>query len=119
MLRFGKAPYLECSSAGDRRFSAFYAAPHILDGKSIESAYQAMKVFSDGSTGLHWHKAKGRMAVNQKACEEKYFEWWTAWIEQEKLLHVLKDASGLSDKFGQNGHVVRPKCCGEFETPTK
>ena len=25
MLRFGEAPYLECSSRGDARFSAFHA----------------------------------------------------------------------------------------------
>ncbi len=107
MLRFGKPPYLECSSHGDRRFSAFYAAPRILDGKSIEHAYQSSKIFADGSTNLHWRKAKGRVAVNQKECEENYFKWWLAWIDQEKLLPVLKDASGLSDKFGQDGHVCQ------------
>lgn len=107
MLKFGSPPFLECSSAGDRRFSAFYAAPRSLDGKSIEVAYQGVKVFTDGSTGLGWRSAKGRKAVNQEECAALYEKLWREWVEEQNLLPVLKAASGLSDRFGQEGHVCQ------------
>lgn len=107
MLKFGTAPFLECSGRGDSRFSAFSAKPLSLNGKSIEEAYQAMKVFEDGSTGLSWRQAKGRRATNAFACAEAYELWWYEWINQEGLLPVLWAASGLSDMFGQAGHVCQ------------
>lgn len=107
MLRFGEPPYLECSSRGDRRFSAFYARPKSLGGKSIEEAYQAAKVFEDGSTGLDWRTAKGRKAINQDELVIAYNLWWDEWITDQNLLPVLKAASGLSDIFGQPGHVCQ------------
>lgn len=104
MITHGKAPFLECSSKGDKRFSAFYA---IIDGKSIEDHYQAFKIFEDGTTGLTWQKAKGKKATNQKEASVFYSELWNKYIEKHPdLLIVLKNASGLSDMFGQAGH-----CC--------
>ncbi len=107
MIRCGVAPFLECSSAGDRRFSAFYATPASLDGKSIEHAYQSGKVFANGSTGLHWRKAKGRTAVNQLGMAAKYFQWWREWVYEQNLIDVLIKATGLSDRFGEEGHVCQ------------
>jgi len=107
MIYVGTPPYLECSSAGDRRFSAFSARPRVLQGRSIEEAYQAMKILSDGRTGLGWREAKGHLAVNQEACAAAYADWWRAWVEQEGLLSTLQAASGLSDRFGQAGHVCQ------------
>lgn len=105
MIRHGKAPFLECSSRGDKRFSAFFAR---VDGRTIEEQYQAAKVFADGSTGLPWRQAKGRQAVNQKEVAALYARLWDCYIEQHKeLLAVLKKASGLSDMFGQPGHVCQ------------
>lgn len=52
MVRHGEAPFLECSSRGDQRFSAFSARLRSQGGRSIEEVYQAAKVFEDGSTGL-------------------------------------------------------------------
>ena len=105
MIRHGKAPYLECSSAGDRRFSAFYA---IVNGKSIEEQYQAAKVFEDGTTGLGWRAAKGKAAVNMPEVAELYENLWRQYIEEHpELIPVLIRASGLSDKFGQPGHVCQ------------
>jgi hypothetical protein len=66
MVKHGVAPYLECSSKGDKRFSAFYARIKAKKNKSIEELYQAFKIFDDGSTGLDWREAKGRKCVNQK-----------------------------------------------------
>lgn len=108
MIRHGKPPYLECSSKGDKRFSAFYAK---IGGKSIEDQYQAFKVFEDGSTGLSWKEAKGRKAVNQKEASEFYSSLWDRYIEENsELKDVLKGASGLSDIFGKEGH-----CCQATE----
>ena len=69
MVRAGKYPYLECSTKGDKRFSAFCT---FVNGKSIESQYQAAKVFEDGTTGLSWRDAKGRKHVNVEEVETLY-----------------------------------------------
>lgn len=106
MIQHGQAPYLECSSAGDRRFSAFYARLKCYEGKSIEEIYQAAKVFRDGSTGLHWKSAKGRTdVVNREFVGRLYSELWDLYIkENPDLLITLQAATGLQDKFGQKGH---------------
>ena len=112
MIQHGKAPFLECSSRGERRFSAFYAE---VNGKSIEAQYQAAKKFEteDGSiiTGLPWNQAKGKKATNQQEVAELYSRLWDQYIrEHPELLEVLKKATGLSDIFGQEGH-----CCQATE----
>lgn len=111
MIRHGVAPFLECSSKGDKRFSAFYAHVRIYDNRSIEDLYQAAKIFEDGSTGLVWREAKGRKAVNMEHCTIYYSHLWDWWIyENQHLLPILKAASGLSDMFGKPGH-----CCQATE----
>ena len=105
MIKHGEAPYLECSSRGDKRFSAFYARLKAHDNKSIEEIYQACKVFEDGSTGLTWRQAKGRKPVNIDEVSRLYSYLWDMYIiENPELLQVLLDASGVSDMFGQKGH---------------
>lgn len=111
MIRVGEAPYLECSSRGDRRFSAFYAKVRRYGGMSIEEVYQYAKVFEDGSTGLTPREAKGLKAVNQEFCNALYSILWDRYIEENPhLLPILKAATGLSDVFGQEGH-----CCQAIE----
>jgi hypothetical protein len=108
MTKHGDAPYLECSSKGDKRFSAFYAK---VNGKSIEDQYQAFKVFENGVTGLTWRQAKGKRAINQEEAANFYSALWDRYIEENPhLLIVLKEATGLSDVFGQPGH-----CCQASE----
>lgn len=108
MIKHGEAPYLECSSKGDKRFSAFYAR---LGDKTIEELYQAHKEFEDGSKGLSIKEAKGRKAVNQDSCNWWYSHYWDIYIAQNpELLEVLKNAKGLSDIFGQEEH-----CCQATE----
>lgn len=103
MIRYGKEPFLECSSKGDKKFSAFYAK---VNGRSIEEQYQAAKIFEDGSTGLHWKEAKGRKAINSAECVILYENLWRQYIsEHSQLLDVLKKASGLSDMFATKGSV--------------
>ena len=107
MIRHGSAPYLECSSKGDKRFSAFYARPSSLKGRSIEEAYQAMKVFADGSTGLGWREAKGKRAVNMPECAAAYTQWWIEYVYEKNLVWELSNASGLSDIFGKEGSICQ------------
>lgn len=108
MIKHGVPPFLECSSRGDKRFSAFFAD---VDGIPIEDRYQAFKVFEDGSTGLHWSDAKGRKAINQPEANAYYSALWDAYIAANpELLDVLREASGLSDMFGKKGH-----CCQATE----
>lgn len=102
MIRIGYPPYLECSSKGDKRFSAFYAK---VNGKSIEEQYQAAKVFEDGSTGLSWREAKGRMCINPVEVSKLYKELWKQYLlANPSLIRGLKQATGLSDIFGKEGH---------------
>lgn len=111
MIRHGSAPYLECSSRGDKRFSAFYARIKQRGNRSIEDLYQAAKVFADGSTNLSWREAKGKRAVNMDECAKLYEQLWIEYIaEHPELIPILQNATGLQDMFGQPGH-----CCQATE----
>ena len=102
MIRKGAPPYLECSTKGDKRFSAFCARIKSRGNKSIEEIYQAAKIFKDGSTGLSWRKAKGRKPINLKEVAILYSQLWDEYIDENpELLAILKSATGLSDIFGQ------------------
>lgn len=102
MIRIGKPPYLECSSKGDKRFSAFYAK---VNGDSIENQYQSAKVFEDGSTNLTWKQAKGKKPINIEQVSKLYKDLWKQYLlNNPSLLRGLKQQSGLSDIFGQEGH---------------
>jgi hypothetical protein len=105
MIKHGNPPYLECSSKGDKRFSAFFAKSK--NGEYIEKQYQAFKIFKDGSTNLSWKEAKGKQAINQEDANFYYEQLWREYInDNPELLVVLQQATGLSDMFGQEGH-----CC--------
>jgi hypothetical protein len=108
MIQHGTAPFLECSSKGDRRFSAFAARTRRRGNRSIEETYQAAKRFEDGSTGLNWREAKGKRAVNADKVRALYSILWDEYIaENPHLLPVLTAASGLQDPFGQAGHACQ------------
>lgn len=108
MVRFGRAPYLECSSRGDWRFSAFYARIYARGNRSIEELYQAAKRFEDGSTGLPWSVAKGRTPVNVQEVRTLYARLWDEYMaENPALLPVLLAAPGLCDTFGRKGHACQ------------
>lgn len=108
MIKHGSPPYLECSSAGDKRFSAFHARLRSHGYRSIEDIYQASKIFDDGTTGLTWREAKGRSPINYDACKALYAELWDRYIaENRHLVPSLTAASGLSDRFGRPGSVCQ------------
>ena len=107
-LKYGEEPYLECSTSGDPRFSAFVARIKARGNNTIERIYQGSKVFADGTTGLHPLKAKGRHAVNAEEVRVLYAKLWDEYIrENPELLEVLRSASGLSDIYGQKGHACQ------------
>jgi hypothetical protein len=111
MIKHGNTPILECSSKGDKRFSAFYARIKARQNKSIEELYQAFKIFEDGSTGLPWRKAKGRVAVNAEEAAKFYSKLWDEYIEENPhLKDVIMSYEGFSDIFGQKG-----SCCQATE----
>jgi hypothetical protein len=102
----GKPPFLECSSAGDKRFSAFYAK--LADGRTIEEVYQGAKRFACGSTGLSIREAKGLRPINGPEVRELYARLWDDYInEHPDLLPILQEATGLSDRFGRKGSVCQ------------
>lgn len=108
MVRHGEPPFLECSSRGDKRFSAFYARIKARGNKSVEEVYQAAKILPDGRTGLSPREAKGQEAVNIAECQQLYSSLWDEYIaENPELLDVLHAASGLSDLFGQVRHACQ------------
>ena len=108
MIRHGSPPYLECSSKGDVRLSAFSARLRSHGGRSIEEVYQAAKIFEDGATDLTWKEAKGRRAVNMVEVRALYGRLWDAYIaENPHLLDVIREAAGLSDIFGQAGNACQ------------
>ena len=111
MIAHGQSPFLECSSKGDKRFSAFSARIKARGNRSIEEIYQASKVFLDGTTGLSWREAKGKRASNSEETRALYSELWNEYIkENRELIEVLVQASGLSDIFGQQN-----SCCQATE----
>ena len=118
MLTVGVAPFLECSTAGDKRFSPFYA---IVDGKSIEDRYHAFKIMESSRpvlfgetrrTGLGWREAKrlakaGWVVKNPKRLKRLYARLWDQYMrENSELLPIITRASGLSDRFGQKTALV-------------
>lgn len=128
MLTVGVAPYLECSTKGDTRFSPFYAKVHTkVNGErtttTIEVAYHARKILVPKNpplfgptklTNLSWQRAKelqksGWILKNPKACAALYAEMWDKYMQENRhLLDVLAAQSGLSDMFGQrSGNVCQ------------
>lgn len=108
MIRCGMPPFLECSSRGDKRFSAFYARLEAYDNQTIESIYQAAKVFEGGVTGLSIKQAKGKACINHKEVSALYRQLWTTYFQENpELLKVIHEYRGFSDMFGQMGHVCQ------------
>lgn len=104
MVRFGTEPFLECSSKGDKRFSAFYAK---VKGETIEKQYQAYKEF-DGKSGFTWKEVKGKKPDNPEECRKWYTLLWEVYfLDNPELLEVIKKYNGFSDIFGQEGHACQ------------
>lgn len=104
MRGYGQAPFVECSSKGEKRLSAFFA---FVNGRSIEEQYQRAKVFADGPN-LDWRKAKGRACINTKEVAELYSKLWDQYIDEHpELLAMIVNATGLTDIFGREFGVCQ------------
>lgn len=108
MVVFGTDPILECSSKGDKRFSAFYACIKRRNNQSIETLYQGFKLFPGMIQGLSIKEAKGKQPINIAACREFYSILWDEFFkENPSLLTVIRDYNGFSDIFGQIGRACQ------------
>ena len=104
MLHYGEAPFLECSTKGDGRFSALRARLRGYGNQTIEEVYQGAKVFEDGSTNLPWREAKGRPAVNAVEVRALYGTLWNEYFAENPYLYeVVMAHTGFSDVFGRAG----------------
>ncbi|MCR8641413.1 hypothetical protein NV379_01975 [Paenibacillus sp. N1-5-1-14] len=95
---------LECSSKGDKRFSAFYAKVKAW-GKydSIENHYQLCKRFGNNAPSS-WRDAKGKqpthIELNGKSYELSYLSQWykMLWVEYlDKNPELVKYANGFDE----------------------
>ena len=110
MIKVGKEPYLECSSKGDKRFSAMYAKIKAYNNKTIEEIYQESKVFTDGKTGLSVKEAKKRKATNMNEVAELYEKLWELYLkENPELIEELLKYNGYTDIFGKEGCQCQAK----------
>ncbi len=108
MLSFGTDPILECSSKGDKRFSAFYARIKRRGNKTIEELYQSRKMFEGGISGLSIKEAKGKRPINTDDCQSFYTLLWREYFDENpEFLIELSQFNGFSDIFGQRGHVCQ------------
>jgi hypothetical protein len=101
---------LECSSKGDKRFSAFYAKVNINGVcDSIENHYQLSKRFGNDVVPKHWKQCKGRkpthFVVNNIRFELNEFSIWykVLWlkyfIENPELLVYINKFDDFNDMF--------------------
>lgn len=87
--RFAKIGY-EVSSAGDRRFSAFYA--RLPDGETIEYKYQ---VRVKGYSSIKDGKGKPPLDITKDLWKE-YLNLWKIWVKDNPLL--IKELQFLASK---------------------
>ena len=78
----------QCSTKGDRRFSAFYA--RLADGRSIEEHYQCdIKQFDLG--GTNWRLGKGKSPLRNISPDDLYLEYKDLWKQYFALNPYLVD----------------------------
>lgn len=108
MIKHGFPPYLECSSKGDSRFSAFFARVKGRGNRSIEQIYQSAKRFAGEANSEDWRANKGKQASNQLEVSSLYRALWREYIsENPQLMQILLDANGLQDMFGTPGSACQ------------
>ena len=101
---------LECSSRGDKRFSAFYAYVSIYGiNKSIENHYQSCKGFN-----IEPIKRKGSkpdfITINNIRCDVKYLTpyyklLWVKYLDEHKeLVEYANKFDDYNDMF--KGHSI-------------
>lgn len=107
---------LECSSKGDKRFSAFYARVNVF-GKwdSIENHYQLSKRIND-FVPVTWRDVKGKkpthLNINGKDYPSKYTQafyeiMWVKYLDTHpELVSYAKQFDEFTDMFKSRNAVV-------------
>jgi hypothetical protein len=101
---------LECSSAGDKRYSAFYAKV-IFNGvyDTIENHYQKVKRGKDGASVKKGEKVS-YFIINTKRFEPTdltaYYRllWYSYFKQNPELVEYAKQFDTFTDKF--RGHCI-------------
>lgn len=96
--RYFKNGY-ECSSKGDKRFSALYA--RLADGRTIEEAYQ-LDVKGYRKFGNDWRLGKGKPPLHPCDTWKEYLALWIQWgKENPEMIEKLKEIKEipLTDMF--------------------
>lgn len=95
---------LECSSRGDKRFSAFYAKLKKYGNQSIETIYQNSKRTEDGRIPGKGRKVAYVVWANKKyppTVLSKLYEklWRQYFVENPELLEYAKQFDTFTDMF--------------------
>ncbi len=97
----------ECSSKGDKRFSAFYA--RLEDGRTIEQHYQCdVKGYDPG--GTNWKLGKGKPPLNPATDTlREYRALWWKYLKRNPDLAIfiktqIENGFILTDRFA-NGPI--------------
>ncbi len=94
----------ECSTLGDRRFSALCA--RLSDGRTIEEAYQ-LDVKGYRTEGDDWRLGKGKLPLRRVNLWESYLALWRQWaLENPNLMAELAERARygiLTDRFAATG----------------
>lgn len=99
MIKYARYGGYECSTQGDRRFSAFYAI--LPDGNSIEWHYQcSVKGYSSIKEG------KGKPPLYPCDTQQAYINLWIEWAKNNQdlmyeLFRLVGPDGTLSDKFAK------------------
>lgn len=97
----------ECSSRGDKRFSAFYA--RLEDGRSIEEHYQCdVKGYDPG--GRNWRLGKGKPPLDtSQDMFTAYCRLWYRYLrirpELAKEIKIIAETHELVDMFAGKSTV--------------
>lgn len=98
-------PPYECSSKGDRRFSALYA--RLKDGRTIEAHYQCdVKGYEPG--GTNWKLGKGKPPLRHYSSSDLFSDYAALWWRYFKLnphlaieIRKISETHNLFDSFGK------------------
>lgn len=101
--RFSDNGY-ECSTVGDKRFSALVAT--LKDGRTIEQAYQ-LGVKGHGKFGSDWRLGKGKPPLDPTVdLWAEYLLLWRTWAAEnpELIQDLAQKARGkvLTDRFASS-----------------
>jgi hypothetical protein len=101
----GAPPYLDCSSRGDKRFSADHARILGQDRATIAELYESAKRYRPGhplvdtqGAPIDWRKIRGIRPVNLFEVKSLYRSLWESYFEERPdLVEILCRSSGLCD----------------------